>query len=106
MLTKRAAQYAETVKSIRLHGLQVFAPAGSQHILRGHSEIVSGLASHWGPVFQAKQVDVESAQRYVTNQLLPWDFSQVPLTTVDMFSTFLKRVRHSAPGPDGLAYAF
>ena len=89
MLAKRAAQYAKTAKSIRLHGLQVVAPDGSPQILRDHSDIVSGLASHWGPVFQAKPVNMECVQSYVTNHVLPCDFSHVSLTTVDMFFAVL-----------------
>ena len=37
--------------------------------------------------------------------MIQFDSSEFSLPTVDSYEQFLKRVRHSAPGPDGVPYA-
>jgi hypothetical protein len=61
------------------------------------------LVAHWGPIFAAKAVDIDSAGPFLDQiQTVPSDFSWT--ITHDMFDEAISRTGSSAPGPDGIPY--
>ena len=93
-------------RRLYLNAIQIALSDDALMIVRNSHDIARGLSEHWGPVFSKKDVDIDAAHVYLREHAKPWDFSCIREPTTADYRTFLRRVRHSAPGPDGLAYCF
>ena len=67
-------------------------------------EKATEIKSHWGKVFSAKSINVEKAAGFLRKNCTPIDLSKMRMPSTDSIQTFLDRVAHSAPGPDGIPY--
>jgi hypothetical protein len=73
------------------------------NISRGQS-MGDSLFEGWAPTFMPKDIDEEKAKRIAERfaSMMNWNL----MSDIDVYTIieFLKRVTHSAPGPDGLPY--
>ena len=62
------------------------------------------LAKHWGDVFRQREVDLVAGAAFVAEHSVPLDLTGVRRPDAAVFESFIRRTRHSAPGPDGIPY--
>jgi hypothetical protein len=61
------------------------------------------LTAHWGPIFAAKEIDLDMAAPFIDQiQKVPADFSWS--ISHDMLDEAISRTGSSSPGPDGVPY--
>ena len=63
------------------------------------------LRNYWGKTFERKKINRKLVQIFADNFCPPIDFSNTHLPTERDIMEFLKRTKHSAPGPDGIPYS-
>ena len=99
----------------------IFWPSGRRHRLTGikvadgsiitcPSMIQKELADHWGPIYQKKPIDLNAAKtllglysRKHGELINGFRFCILPNSKVSC--NIIKRVKDSAPGPDGIPYS-
>ena len=75
-------------------------------VIHNPAGIVEALSSTWSPTFAVEpQIDLDKAKQYLADHAVPLDFSDVTMPTKENFESMLRKIKHSAPGPDGLPYA-
>ena len=62
------------------------------------------LTRHWGQTFSAKTIDATLARAILRSAANKLDLSDTTYPSEEAFVHFLRRTKHSAPGPDGLPY--
>ena len=62
------------------------------------------LGKHWGEVFRAKPVALHEGVKFLEEHNSPLDLPDLPLPSIDDFRNCLRKLTHSAPGPDGIPY--
>ena len=99
----------------------IFWPSDRRHRLTGiksadgsiitcPSMVQKELADHWGPIYQKKPIDLTAAKTLLGfysrkhGQLIN-GFRFCILPNSEVFCNIIKRVKDSAPGPDGIPYS-
>ena len=75
------------------------------HLASPEADAAKALADHWGKTFAIKQTDTSTAATFLHQFLVPLNIVNLSCPTVEDFGHFLRKVAHSAPGPDGIPYA-
>jgi hypothetical protein len=73
-------------------------------IMRDPRERARALADGWFPTFCRKDPMPAGAQDFAARWTSSFDFSRCAPPSKSAFRRFLSKVRHSAPGPDGIPY--
>ena len=95
--------------------LLLWSPFGkkavSASIIRHDGECVSdphgkaeALTAHRGEVFKRRSIDSADGSLFLANHAKVLDISSIRMPSEASFLGCLKRVSHSAPGPDGIPY--
>ena len=92
-------------RKLRLFGLRVQGPGGSQ-VLSAPQVVQQTLASHWGPVYEWKSVDVDALNKflgvYARRNQDKFDFESLELPDVEDLESAILRSGSSTCGRDGV----
>ena len=91
-------------KRLVLAGIQRVSRDGSFSVMITPSLEVDALRKGWAPTFACKPTDTALAQGILSQHSAKWNFADVSPPGLDDVACAFKRVKHSAPGLDGLQY--
>ena len=91
-------------KRLVLAGIKFVNGDGSFSVVTAPSRKVEALREGWAPTFAFKPTDTALAQGILFQHSAKWSFADVSPSGLDGVACALKRVKHSAPGLDGLPY--
>ena len=74
-------------------------------MVHASDEKAAALADHWGKIFKAKDIDVTAAKAFLNDYAVKLNIPDSAIPTAKKIKKFLSKVKHSAPGPDGIPYA-
>eukprot|EP00959_Pyramimonas_sp_CCMP1952_P057510 1200673-Pyramimonas_sp.AAC.1 len=67
--------------------------------------MASGISGYWRDVFSDKSTPIAPAQAYIERFTSHVDLSQLQPPSQKLMAAVLRRLSHSAPGPDCIPYA-
>ena len=91
-------------KRLVLAGIKRVNGDGSFSVVTAPSLEVEALRKGWAPTFAFEPNDTALAQGILPQHSAKWNFADVSPPGLDDVACALKRVKHSAPGLDGLPY--